>query len=78
MVIPVARKLWQEIFVAMAAACARRWRTLVLQHRVSGIQVHDARIVAAMRAHRVSKILTFDLNDFKGYDGITVAEPKSL
>lgn len=29
------------------------WRKLVLQHRVSGIQVHDARIVAAMAVHQV-------------------------
>ena len=41
------------------------WRRLVLDHRVSGIQVHDARIVAAMMVHRVYQILSFDLYDFK-------------
>ena len=54
------------------------WRKLVLQHRVSGIQVHDARIVAAMTVHQVPKILTFDLNDFKRYEQIAVIDPKSL
>jgi hypothetical protein len=54
------------------------WRRLVLQHRVSGIQVHDARIVAAMTVHQVPKILTFDLDDFKRYGHISVLDPKSL
>jgi predicted nucleic acid-binding protein len=50
------------------------WRRLVLEHRVSRIQVHDARIVAAMTVHQVSKILSFDLNDFKRYTGIAVVQ----
>jgi predicted nucleic acid-binding protein len=54
------------------------WRKLVLQHRVSGIRVHDARIVAAMTVHQVSKILTFDLDDFKRYENITVVHPSSI
>ena len=54
------------------------WRRLVLQHRVSGIHVHDARIVAAMTVYQVPKILTFDLDDFKRYEHITVLNPMSL
>jgi predicted nucleic acid-binding protein len=54
------------------------WRKLVLQHRVSGIKVHDARIVAAMSVHQVPRILTFDLEDFKRYENITVVHPNSL
>jgi len=54
------------------------WRKLVLQHRVSGIHVHDARIVAAMTVHQVSKILTFDLVDFKRYENITVVHLGSV
>jgi predicted nucleic acid-binding protein len=54
------------------------WRKLVLQHRVSGIKVHDARIVAAMSVHQVAKILTFDLDDFKRYENITVVHPNSF
>jgi predicted nucleic acid-binding protein len=54
------------------------WRNLVLKHRVSGIQVHDARIVAAMLVHQVQAILTFDLNDFKRYPGIIVIHPNSM
>jgi len=54
------------------------WRDLVLKHRVSGIQVHDARIVAAMLVHQVQAILTFDLDDFKRYPGIVVIHPNSM
>jgi predicted nucleic acid-binding protein len=54
------------------------WRKLVLQHRVSGIKVHDARIVAAMSVHQVPKILTFDLEDFNRYENITVVHPTSF
>ena len=54
------------------------WRKIVLEHRVSGIQVHDARIVAAMTVHQVSRILTFDIDDFKRYAHITVVHPNSV
>jgi predicted nucleic acid-binding protein len=54
------------------------WRKLVLEHRVSGIQVHDARIIAAMTVHQVNKILTFDLGDFKRYADIIVVHPSEV
>jgi predicted nucleic acid-binding protein len=54
------------------------WRKLVLEHRVAGIQVHDARIVAAMRVHRVNTILSFDLDDFTRYEGIAVVHPTEV
>jgi len=54
------------------------WRKLVLEHRVSGVQVHDARIVAAMIVHRVDRILSFDLDDFKRYTEITVIHPTDV
>ena len=57
-----------------------RWRQLVVQFNVSGVQVHDARIVAAMMAHGVSSILTFNTTDFTRYStvGITAVDPNSL
>jgi predicted nucleic acid-binding protein len=35
-----------------------QWKTLVLAHHVRGVQVHDARIVAAMLVSGVDNILT--------------------
>jgi predicted nucleic acid-binding protein len=54
------------------------WRKLVLEHRVLGVQVHDTRIVAAMSVHQVSKILSFDLDDFRRYTGISVVHPTEV
>jgi predicted nucleic acid-binding protein len=54
------------------------WRKIVLDYKVSGIQVHDARIVAAMMVHQVDQLLSFDLDDFKRYRGITVVHPADV
>ncbi len=56
----------------------RNWRELVVSHSVSGIQVHDAKIVAAMKAHNVQNLLTFNTKDFKRYTDIKVVEPKDV
>jgi len=36
-------------------AVHEEWRTLLVTHGVSGVQVHDARLVAAMRVHSVKR-----------------------
>jgi predicted nucleic acid-binding protein len=51
------------------------WRRIVVQHAVSGVQVHDARLVAVMYVRRVSHILTLNVADFGRYSGITVVHP---
>lgn len=58
----------------------REWRKLVVQFGVSGVQVHDARIVAAMTVHRVTHILTFNTSDFTRYSniGIVAVDPKNF
>src|SRR6266853_1961839 len=40
--------------------------------------LHEARIVAAMTVHKVTKILSFDLDDFKRYTGISALHPKDV
>ena len=55
----------------------REWRRLVCQHQVSGTQVHDCYIAAAMRVRRIDKILTFNTADFSRY-GVTVVDPARL
>jgi predicted nucleic acid-binding protein len=40
------------------------WKRLVTALGVSGVRVHDARLVAAMNVHGVKNILTFDVDDF--------------
>jgi predicted nucleic acid-binding protein len=54
------------------------WRRIVLAYSVSGAQVHDARLIAAMYVHGVTHLLTFNDRDFTRYAGITVAHPGSI
>jgi predicted nucleic acid-binding protein len=54
------------------------WRRLVETHSVSGKQVHDARLVAAMVVHGVTHLLTLNTADFKRYSEITAVHPRTL
>ena len=45
----------------------KEWRKLVVSFGVSGVQVHDARIAAAMSVHKIIHILTFNTSDFSRY-----------
>lgn len=55
-----------------------QWEQLVAQHQVSGKNAHDARLVAAMMVHGVSRILTFNVGDFQRYPGVTVLDPRQV
>lgn len=54
------------------------WRCLLVKHSVSGVQVHDARIVAAMHVHGVRRILTFNTGDFARFTDIEAVHPAGL
>ena len=50
-------------------------KRLVVAHAVKGVQVHDARIVAAMNVYGIRRIITFNADDFKRYEGIEAIRP---
>jgi len=54
------------------------WRRLVVAHAVSGVQVHDARLVAWMRVHGLTDLVTFDVADFGRYPGICALHPRHI
>jgi predicted nucleic acid-binding protein len=54
------------------------WRRLVTTCRVSGKTTHDARLVAAMLANGISKILTFNVQDFVRFPEIEVLHPEAV
>ena len=58
----------------------REWRRLVVKYNVAGVQVHDARLAAAMIAHNVTHILTFNVTDFERYkpEGIMAVNPAAV
>jgi hypothetical protein len=43
-----------------------------------GKNAHDARLVAAMRVHGLTHLLTFNAQDFRRYPGINVVTPGDL
>jgi len=54
------------------------WQKLVLQYQVLGKNAHDARLVAAMERHGISRILTFNASDFSRYPGIQILDPRQV
>ena len=49
-----------------------------MDHAVSGKNVHDARMVAAMVVHGVESILTFNTQDFLRYGEIRVLDAMAI
>jgi hypothetical protein len=56
----------------------REWRRLVVLHSVIGAKVHDTRLVATMKTHKLDRILTFNIQDFSRYEGVTAIHPESV
>jgi predicted nucleic acid-binding protein len=57
------------------------WERLAQTHRVVGKQAHDCRLVAFMRVHHLSHLLTFNAGDFRRFEAgenIFVVEPSAL
>jgi predicted nucleic acid-binding protein len=51
------------------------WRQLVVINSVKGVQAHDARLVAWMKTQAISQLITFNVDDFSRYQGITAKSP---
>jgi predicted nucleic acid-binding protein len=60
------------------AAVYARWRNIILQYGVSGLQVHDARLAASMYVHGVTHILTSNVADFSRFIGLTALHPEDV
>lgn len=52
-------------------AIYQEWERLVVAYGIRGVNVHDARLVAAMLVHGLTHILTFNISDFARYSEIT-------
>jgi hypothetical protein len=50
------------------------WLRIVEENGIVGKQVHDAWLVALMRVHRVSRLMTYNAGDFRPY-GIEIVAP---
>lgn len=54
------------------------WHELVQVNDVKGKNAHDARLVAAMRRHGITNLLTFNVPDFLRYSSIRVFAPADV
>lgn len=59
-------------------AILTEWETMVTSLSVLGKNAHDARLVAAMKVHGISHLLTFNSKDFQRFQGITVSTPQDV
>lgn len=51
-----------------------RWHALVTMRGITGFRSHDARLVAAMECYGITRLLTLNGDDFKGF-AITAVSP---
>jgi predicted nucleic acid-binding protein len=51
-----------------------RLLSLLATHPVAGRQVHDANIVATMLANGITRLLTFNIADFRRFAGLIAIE----
>lgn len=65
-------------FLEDSKAMHDNWRNLLVAHSVSGAQVYDARLVAAMHVHQITQLLTFNTRDFARYSAITAIHPQTV
>lgn len=54
------------------------WQRLVVTYGVVGVNVHDARLIAAMLVAQLTHILTFNTRDFTRYSEITAVNPTEI
>lgn len=54
------------------------WLELVKQWPVHGKRVHDARLVAVLKAHSILHLITFNTADFAAFPFLSCVHPASL
>lgn len=66
--------------VAEDAVSYEHWKRLVESLGVSGVKVHDARLISVMLRSGLKRILTLNDGDFRRYvgEGVEIVTPASL
>jgi len=59
-------------------ATYQEWRQCLVRYAISGVKVHDARLIASMKVYSITHLLTFNAEDFRRYQDITVIEPPHI
>lgn len=58
--------------------CYFRWRQLLTQYSITGVSVHDARLVAIMDYYGIVTIVTLNTSDFQRYGYIDAKHPRDV
>jgi predicted nucleic acid-binding protein len=66
-----------QILIENAASYAI-WKSLLMANRVSGVQVHDARLVGVMKTYGSARIVTFNVTDFARFPEIEAVHPDNI
>jgi predicted nucleic acid-binding protein len=69
---------WHYTLLPDSAAVHAEWRRLLVIHSISGVQVHDARLVAAMNVHGVGKLVTINVADFTRFPSVDARHPANV
>lgn len=67
--------LAQTVFLSESELSTRKLIELGSRYTVLGKQIHDTNIVATMLAHGVTRLVTFNPDDFKRFTEIEVITP---
>lgn len=59
------------------AAVVDLWLDIVARHELKGKRIHDAHLLATMKANGVTRLLTFSAADFPAESGISILTPDS-
>ncbi|NEP44002.1 MAG: PIN domain nuclease, partial [Okeania sp. SIO2H7] len=51
---------------------------LVIAHNIKGKRTHDLRLLAVMKAHQISNLLTFNPEDFIAIPGVNIIHPQEI
>jgi predicted nucleic acid-binding protein len=51
------------------------WLDLVVAHGLKGKRIHDAHLLATMKANGVARLLTFNAADFPAEPGVSILTP---
>jgi|SRR5579859_1500601 len=54
------------------------WKRIVATHKVKGVKVYDARLIAIMSVYEVEGILTFNTADFERFRNVRAIHPSTL
>lgn len=54
------------------------WLQLVTDYNIKGKRTHDLRLLAVMKTHHITHLLTFNPNDFIQLPQITIIQPQAL